>query len=60
MEKDLLVLRQKLQATKESRGSQSALGSQEATDSIPYVGGATAMLESGIEIRQNAFRNKNF
>ncbi|XP_037028448.1 probable serine/threonine-protein kinase DDB_G0272282 isoform X2 [Bradysia coprophila] len=46
LEKDLLVLRQKLQATKESRGSQSALGSQEATDSIPYVGGATAMLES--------------
>lgn len=48
MEQELLVLRQKLQATKESRGSQSALGSQEATDSIPYVGGATAMLESGI------------
>ena len=43
----MLVLRQKLQASRISRGSQSGLGSQGAPDSIPYAGGATAMLESG-------------
>lgn len=49
LEQELLVLRQKLQASRGSRGSQSVLGSQGggAPDSIPYVGGATAVLESG-------------
>lgn len=47
LEQELLVLRQKLQASRGSRGSQSALGSQGAPDSIPYTGGATAVLESG-------------
>lgn len=45
LEQELLVQRQKLQASRDARGSQSALGSQ--GDSIPYTAGATAVLESG-------------
>lgn len=42
------MLRQKLQASRGARGSQSITGSQGgALDSIPYVGGTTAVLESG-------------
>lgn len=48
LEQELLVLRQKLQASRGSRGSQTGLGgSQGAPDSVPYAGGATAVLESG-------------
>lgn len=47
LEQELLVLRQKLQASRGARGSQSMMGSQGgAPDSIPYVGGTTAVLES--------------
>lgn len=46
------MLRQKLQASRDSRGSQTALSAGSgsntgAPDSITYAGGATAVLESG-------------
>lgn len=44
LEQELLVLRQKLQASRSSRGSQSGLGG--ADQNISYSGGATAVLES--------------
>jgi hypothetical protein len=50
LEQELLVIRQKLQASRDTRGSQSALG---ATDSISYGGGATAVLESELRRVQN-------
>lgn len=52
LEQELLVLRQKLQASRDSRGSQTALSTGSgsntgAPDSITYAGGATTVLESG-------------
>ncbi|XP_059610833.1 uncharacterized protein LOC132257812 [Phlebotomus argentipes] len=58
LEQELLVLRQKLQASRDSRGSQTALSAGSgsnggAPDSISYTGGATAVLESDIlELRR--------
>ncbi|XP_055679091.1 uncharacterized protein LOC129787495 isoform X4 [Lutzomyia longipalpis] len=58
LEQELLVLRQKLQASRDSRGSQTALSAGSgsnagAPDSITYAGGATAVLESDIlELRR--------
>lgn len=45
LEQELLVLRQKLQATRGSRGSLNALAGGQAPDSISYAG--NAVLESG-------------
>lgn len=52
LEQELLVLRQKLQASRGSKGSLTALaGSQsgQQPDSISYAGSASAVLESGSE-----------
>lgn len=48
LEQELLVLRQKLQASKGLRGSQSAFSNQGTSDSLQYSAGNTAILESGM------------
>ncbi|GAB0093553.1 uncharacterized protein DMENIID0001_087120 [Sergentomyia squamirostris] len=54
LEQELLVLRQKLQASRDSRGSQTALNTNSNNhDTNPYSGGASAVLESDIlELRR--------
>lgn len=47
LEQELLVLRQKLQATRGSRGSLNALAVGQMSDS--YAGSSSAVLESGKE-----------
>lgn len=55
LEQELLILRQKLQASRSARGSHSALGSQNggAPDSISYTAGTTAVLETELRRVQN-------
>lgn len=56
LEQELLILRQKLQASRSARGSHSALSSQnggQAPDSISYTAGTTAVLETELRRVQN-------
>lgn len=51
LEQELLVLRQKLQATRGSKASLNALAGGQAPDSLSYAGSASAVLESGKRLR---------
>lgn len=47
LEQELLVLRQKLQASRGSKGSLNALAGSQGPESVSYTGTASAVLESG-------------